>query len=302
MNWHLELAAAMLREGGVEVSWKRLPESMDALVEILAEKKPGTWTPGSADWLERERSLIRAIPLRCTAAAPHYDFAKGIRHYFDGKVCRNRKSLEIWNNLLGRWTSCDQGETLLEQLRPVVSDALHAEATPLKLCVKHSAAAGKLVVEAVECWEPRYSSSAFVAGVSQFVAGLLPRPTKPLNGPSSRYVLVDRAGKLIDFELGQIRQATADDRISLCVPYSFDPWNPPDLAKDVVNKVARFYTNNEYSRCPAEDPEIVSMLEALLADSRVLRLLFPICSKDWSLTIYILLLMVGTVTGTTNME
>ena len=115
-------------------------------------------------------------------------------------------------------------------------------------------------------------------------------------------MLVDRAGKLIDFELGQIRQATADDRISLCVPYSFDPWNPPDLAKDVVNKVARFYTNNEYSRCPAEDPEIVSMLEALLADSRVLRLLFPICSKDWSLTIYILLLMVGTVTGTTNME
>ena len=38
MNWHVELAAAMVREGGVEVSWKRLPESMDALVEILAEK------------------------------------------------------------------------------------------------------------------------------------------------------------------------------------------------------------------------------------------------------------------------
>ena len=38
MNWHVELAATMARTGGVEVSWKRLPESMDALVEILAEK------------------------------------------------------------------------------------------------------------------------------------------------------------------------------------------------------------------------------------------------------------------------
>ena len=78
--------------------------------------------------LERERALIRAIPLRATGCAPHNDFAKGMSHYFNDKVCRNRKALEILDRQIGRWTSCDQGETLLELLRPIVSNALHAEA------------------------------------------------------------------------------------------------------------------------------------------------------------------------------
>ena len=127
-GWQLRLAEAMRREMGVEVSWKALPESMDALLEFLAARLPGAWEPQSGDWADRERALLRAIPLRFEAAAPHHEFAKGIAHYFHGKVCRNRKALEVWDERLKRWTACDQGETLLEQLRPLVSDALHAEA------------------------------------------------------------------------------------------------------------------------------------------------------------------------------
>ena len=176
------------------------------------------------------------------------------------------------------------------------------EASPIKLCFQHSADAGKLTVQAVTLWEPRYSTSGFVSGVSSFVAGLLPRPTKPLNGPTSRFVLVDRAGQLLDFELGGVRPATPEDRISLCVPYKFEPWDPSETAKDLVKRIAAHYAQHEYTSCPSNDPEIVIMIEAMLPESRVLKLLFPICSKGWSLTIYMLLLMIGTVSGTTNMD
>ena len=81
------------------------------------------------------------------------------------------------------------------------------QATPIRLTVRHCPDTGKLAVGAVEEWEHRYSAGGFVGGVTQFVAGLLPRPMKPLNGPGTRFVLADRAGKLLDFELGAFREA-----------------------------------------------------------------------------------------------
>ena len=93
-----------------------------------------------------------------------------------------------------------------------------------------------------------------------------------------------------------------EDRISLCVPYAFEAWEAPALAHGLVAKLSAHYIQHEYRECPSKDPEVVAMLEALLPQSRVLALLFPVCSKEWDLTLYLLVLMVGTVTGTYNMD
>ena len=45
---------------------------------------------------------MRAIPLWAAAAPPHHEFAKGIAHYCHGKVCRNWKALEVWDERLKR--------------------------------------------------------------------------------------------------------------------------------------------------------------------------------------------------------
>jgi hypothetical protein len=112
---------------GLGVSWKPTPTTFDELMAEVVQAWGGDWTIGDGSWLPRTCGLLRAIPLLCTSSPPHMDFAEGIAHYFEGKVCRNRKILEVWDERLLTWTSED-GDTLLERVRPYVSKALHAEA------------------------------------------------------------------------------------------------------------------------------------------------------------------------------
>ena len=75
--------------------------------------------------------LLRAIPNR-SKHAPHKDFAEGIMDAFYGKAVCSRKVLEIFNALLGRW-KLDEGETIAEALKPMISNVLDARALPCKL-------------------------------------------------------------------------------------------------------------------------------------------------------------------------
>ena len=132
-NWQFALLSDM-QCAGFLVSWKPTPETFDELMNyIVAHFGEGDWTVGMDDqWITRCCTLLRAITLRASGSPPHMDFAEGIAHYFEGKLSRNRKLLEVWDERLCTWSSED-GETLLERLRPHVSKALHAEAgeTPM---------------------------------------------------------------------------------------------------------------------------------------------------------------------------
>ena len=82
---------------------------------IVAHFGDGDWTVGMDDqWITRCCTLLRAITLRASGSPPHMDFAEGIAHYFEGKLSRNRKLLEVWDERLCIWSSED-GETLLER-------------------------------------------------------------------------------------------------------------------------------------------------------------------------------------------
>ena len=126
-EWHLALLLDMERKG-LRVTWKQLPESIDEMKLELQQQLGGDWTFGDGMWIQRMCCLLRAIPLRFVGSPPHMDFAEGIAHFFEGKLCRSRKALEVWDDRLRTWSACEDGETLLERLRPFVSKALHAEA------------------------------------------------------------------------------------------------------------------------------------------------------------------------------
>ena len=66
-------------------------------------------------------------------------------------------------------------------------------------------------------------------------------------------------------------QAMPEDRISLCVPYAFEAWEAPALARELAAKLSAHYIQHEYRECPSKDPEVVAMLEALLPEAEVTR-------------------------------
>ena len=51
---------------------------------------------------------------------------------FYGKAVCSRNVFEIFNALLGRW-KLDEGETIAEALKPMISNVLDARALPCKL-------------------------------------------------------------------------------------------------------------------------------------------------------------------------
>jgi hypothetical protein len=126
----------------------------------------------------------------------------------------------------------------------------------------------KLKLIAMPKYETRYSNSGFVGPVAQFVAGLLPRATQRLDGPSSRHVLVDACGHLMDFELGSMRLAKPEDRLSKRVPYRFEPYHAAQVLIDLAGLVSEQFRVLEYAACPSAIPEVLSLLEAALPQSK----------------------------------
>ena len=143
------------------------------------------------------------------------------------------------------------------------------KASPVELRLVQSTDS-KLKLVARQVYERRYSSAGFVGGVAAFLAGMLPKATKRLDGTSTRHVLVDSCGQLIDFELTGTRSATPEDRISKRVPYRFEQYQAPQALMDLVATLAPQYGILQYATCPSTVPEVLLLLEAALPHSRAL--------------------------------
>eukprot|EP00969_Alexandrium_andersonii_P189568 8375522-Alexandrium_andersonii.AAC.1 len=74
--------------------------------------------------------------------APHHAFAVGIYSFFDHQVFRNRKLLEIYDAQSSRW-KMEEGDTILEQLKPRCAQALQARARPVETQLGVDGADGK---------------------------------------------------------------------------------------------------------------------------------------------------------------
>jgi hypothetical protein len=293
---------AALAADGIRAAHKPYPLDLAACIEELKLQPPGDWLPCAPRWIEAEMALLCAIPRR-HENAPHHAFAVGIVDRFDGSVFRTRKLLEIDDAQHGRWT-IEEGDTILEQLKPRCTHALDACARPIKFRMT-SCEHDKLSLLATQRYEPLYENSGFTSGVSGFLAGMLPRVDTPLDAEDTKHMLLFSDGILIDFERGIVRNATATDRLQRYVPRPFaSTIGDKDMGLMVAMLLKEHYRETKYLKHPSSSDIVVDAL-ALMANHWPLLGFLRDASgpqPDWDFVVYLLLLAVGTVTGANNMD
>ena len=80
----------------------------------------------------------------------------------------------------------------------MISDLLDARARPCTLKLM-SRGCGKMHMEVVSNYEPSYMNGGFTSGIAGFLGGMLERVDRPLNGESSRHLLLFSDGMFLDF-------------------------------------------------------------------------------------------------------
>ena len=86
------------------------------------------------------------------------------------------------------------------------------------------------------------------------------------------------------------------------VPYTFKKWTPTPEMEALVKTIVATERDLQYKACASTSEAVHSLLSQCLEQSKVMQIIYPIAAACWDLALYLLKLLVSTITGLPLMD